>query len=96
MVGQGFHVRVQEGGKPFVAEETDPQPAGVAKDEREAVDHRLHRSDQEAVIDKFGPLPAWAEARLRQVDTPQEAEGIIRRLGDARSIADALGEPPAS
>ena len=46
--------------------------------------------------DRFGPLPSWADSRLRQVDSPQEAQDIIRRLGDARSIADALGEPPAS
>jgi hypothetical protein len=52
----------------------------------------LHALLTTLLSEKFGALPPWAERRLTQITSPQEAQAIIRRLGNAQSLEEALDD----
>jgi hypothetical protein len=60
--------------------------AGEALGRKKAV-YSLLRS---LLREKFGELPVWAESRLEDITTPEEAQDVIHRLNEATRIEDVL------
>ncbi len=57
---------------------------------QEGREETIHTLLSHLLSERFGPLPDWAQAKLRQIKTPEEAKVIIGRLESATDLESLL------